>query len=402
MMSQPFPDMWNQQFIDDPYPAYRQLLAHDGPIYREGVWLYAHYADVQAALRHAGLGTTQLDVDAELVAQYGLEPIINARRHMMLFTNPPDHTRLRGLVSRAFTPRAVDRMRGTIEQLVMQLIDDIDAGNIDLISRFAYPLPVTVIATMLGVPTDDLDRFRRWSQPIAAFIAGSTDTESDVWFRASDAAKEMAEYFVVESRRRRDNPGEDLLTALSQAEEGDDQLSTDELVANAILLLVAGHETTTNLISNGMLALLQHPHQLALLRQHPALLGNAVEELLRYDSPVQYTERVALHDLTIGDRHIAAGATVQLFIGAANRDPQRYPDPDTLDVQRTDVRHLAFAHGAHFCLGAPLARLEARIAIGALLDRLPQLALADEPLAWRSNFALRGLRRLALVVGQPR
>lgn len=400
MTSQPIPDMWNQQFIDDPYPAYRQLLAHDGPIYHEGVWLYAHYTDVQAALRHAGLGTTQLDVDAELVAQYGLEPIINARRHMMLFTNPPDHTRLRGLVSRAFTPRAVDRMRGTIEQLVMQLVDDIDAGNIDLISRFAYPLPVTVIATMLGVPTDDLDRFRRWSQPIAAFIAGSTDTESDVWLRASDAAKEMAEYFVVESRRRRDNPGEDLLTALSQAEEGDDQLSTDELVANAILLLVAGHETTTNLIGNGMLALLQHPHQLAHLRQHPALLGNAVEELLRYDSPVQYTERVALHDLTIGDHRIAAGATVQLFLGAANRDPQRYPDPDTLDVQRTDVRHLAFAHGAHFCLGAPLARLEARIAIGALLDRLPQLALADEPLAWRSNFALRGLRRLPLAVGQ--
>jgi cytochrome P450 len=398
-MNQSLPDMWNQQFINDPYPAYRQLLAIEGAIHTEGVWMLCHHADVQAALRHPGLGTTQLDVDAALVAQYGLEPIINARRHMMLFTNPPDHTRLRGLVSRAFTPRAVDRMRTAIEHLVLQLLDELDDGHIDLISRFAYPLPVTVIATMLGIPHDDLELFRRWSQPIAAFIAGSTETEADVWLRASDAAREMAEYFIVEARRRRAAPGDDLLTALAQAEDGGDQLSADELVANAILLLVAGHETTTNLIGNGMLSLLRHPQQLALLQQDPTLLGNAVEELLRYDSPVQYTERIALQDTTIGSAMIAEGETVQLFIGAANRDPQRYPDPDILDVQRADVRHLAFAHGAHFCLGAPLARLEARIAIGALLERAPRLALTDESLVWRPNFALRGLVRLPLVIG---
>jgi cytochrome P450 len=252
---------------------------------------------------------------------------------------------------------------------------------------------------MLGIPHDDLELFRRWSQPIAAFIAGSTETEADVWLRASDAAREMAEYFIVEARRRRAAPGDDLLTALAQAEDGGDQLSADELVANAILLLVAGHETTTNLIGNGMLSLLRHPQQLALLQQDPTLLGNAVEELLRYDSPVQYTERIALQDTTIGSAMIAEGETVQLFIGAANRDPQRYPDPDILDVQRADVRHLAFAHGAHFCLGAPLARLEARIAIGALLERAPRLALTDESLVWRPNFALRGLVRLPLVIG---
>ena len=389
--------LWSREFIDDPYAMYRRMHAELPGFWDGGSWVLARYADVQAALRDPRLSSERIDPDPAWLEQSGLEPLYSAHQHMMLFTDPPDHTRLRGLVNKAFTPRAVEQMCTTIQQLVDDMITTADNGRIDLINDFAYPLPVTVIASMLGVPVDQREQFKRWSEPIAAFIGGTTGPEEQMMAEAQQAVIELGAYFRDMAARRRREPQDDLLTAMALAEEQGDRLSTDELTANLILLLVAGHETTTNLIGNGMLALLQNPDQLALLRERPDLIGNAVEELLRFDSPVQGTSRKAKQDLTIGPYAIKAGQHVQVMIGAANHDPLQYNDPDRLDITRNDVRHLSFAHGPHFCVGAPLARLEGQIAISTLIRRLPNLALTDEPLDWRDNFTLRGLRRLPLT-----
>jgi hypothetical protein len=395
--AQPGFNLWSREFIDDPHAFYRRMHAEAPAYWDGGGWVFARFADVQAALRDARFGSERIHPDPEWLEQSGMGPLFNAHQHMMLFTDPPDHTRLRGLVNKAFTPRAVERMRDTIQQLVDEMIDAAPAGRLDLIHDLAHPLPVTVIASMLGVPQEQREQFKRWSEPIAAFIGGSTAPEEQMLRAALQSVVEMGDYFREMASQRRRNPQDDLLTAMALAEEQGDRLSTDELVANCILLLVAGHETTTNLIGNGMLALLQNPEQLALLRERPDLIGNAVEELLRYDSPVQGTSRLAKADVTLGDCEIKAGQHVQLMIGGANRDPLQYADPDRLDITRADVRHLSFAHGAHFCVGAPLARLEGQIAIGTLLRRLPNLALTGEPLEWRDNFTLRGLKALPLA-----
>ena len=290
----------------------------------------------------------------------------------MLLQDPPDHTRLRTLVSKAFTPRAIESLRGRIEQMVDALLDvAVDRGEMDLIADLAYPLPASVICEMLGVPLQDRDRLREWSADIARSLDAVIVSDPEVIARANAAGVALREYFERLVAERRRAPRADILSGLIAAEEAGDRLSTDELFATVILLFLAGHETTANLIGNGMLALLRHPAELARLRDDPALIESAVEELLRYDSPVQRVSRITTADVVIGDRTIPAGSLAMALLAAANRDPAYFPDPDRLDVARRDNRHLAFGSGIHFCLGAPLARLEGRIVFAALLAPLP-------------------------------
>jgi cytochrome P450 len=312
----------------------------------------------------------------------------------MLDVDPPDHTRLRALVSKAFTPRLIEQLRPRIESLTNGLVDNVEhAGCMDLIRDFALPLPATVIAEMLGVPAADRHRFHGWSN--ALIQAAST------WgmVRAIPNALAFTRYIrrIVERRKR--DPQDDLISALVQAEEAGDRLSGDELVAMVFLLLVAGHETTVNLIGNAALALLKHPEQLEKLRSDPALLPSAIEELLRYSSPVELaTERYAREDAMIAGVPIPRGEVVFAVIASANRDERQFTAPDTLDLAREPNKHLSFGLGPHYCLGAPLARLEGQIAISTLFSRLPNLRLATsrDSLRWRAGLILRGLQSLPL------
>jgi pimeloyl-[acyl-carrier protein] synthase len=317
----------------------------------------------------------------------------------MLFQDPPEHTRLRTLVGKAFNGRGVERLRPHIQQIVDGLLDRLlDTRAMDVIADFAFPLPVRVISEMLGVPAGHQERFREWSLDIAASLDTlSLQTPSDVLARGYAAQEGIAEYFrdLIAERRRR--PQDDLLTALIAAEENGEGLNDAELLATCGLLFVAGHETTVNLIGNGVLTLLSHPHELQKLREDPGLIGNTVEEVLRYESPIQRAGRMAEADVAIGGRTIGKGAIVSAVLSAANRDPAHFVEPDRFDITREDNRHLAFGWGTHFCLGAPLARAEGQIALGTLVGRLPKLALAGNQPEWRRSTEVRGLNALPVT-----
>ena len=379
-------------FVADPYPTYRRLRTED-PVHHSPLdfWVLTRYDDVVAALRDPRLAKEA--IAPFLAARFGA-PV--PQMLSMLDRDPPDHTRLRSLVSKAFTPRVVEGLRPHIQQIVDGLIARVaDRGEMDLIEDFAYPIPVIVICQMLGVPMEDRDRFRAWGLDIARGLDSILlPPDSPVRERSIAARRGLAEYFRALIAQRRSSPRNDMLSALIAAEEAGDKLNEDELLATSILLLIAGHETTVNLIGNGMLALLRHPDQLRLLRERPDLIGSAVEELLRYDGPVQRTARIPSADVTFGGRTIKAGEMVMPFIGAADRDPAQFPDPDRLDITRADNRHIAFGWGIHFCLGAPLARVEGQLAINTLAQRLPQLALATDQPEHRQSLTLRGLTSL--------
>jgi hypothetical protein len=382
------------EVIADPYPLYHRLRAED-PVHQSpmGFWVLTRYDDVAGMLRDPRFG--RKGFERLLEARFG-----EARFDLsMLFRDPPDHTRLRALVSKAFTPRVVEQMRRHIEQIVDDLLDAVEPrGAMDVLSDFAYPLPVVVICEMLGVPAADRDRFRTWTADIARILdAIILPTGPEVIERGMAARHELVGYFRVLIAERRGRPRGDLLSELIAAEEQGDRLSEGELMATILLLFVAGHETTVNLIGNGTLALLRHPTQLRRLREDPSRLPGAVEELLRYDGPVQRTARISTVEVELGGRAIPEGSIVLGIIGAANRDPAVFPDPDRLDVARADNRHLAFGGGIHFCLGASLARLEAQIAFGTMLRRLPRLALATATLEWRPAAVLRGLTALPIT-----
>lgn len=316
----------------------------------------------------------------------------------MLFRDPPDHTRLRRLVNKAFTPRAVESVVPRVKDIALELLQPgLKDGGMDLIEAFAFPLPVIVIAEMLGVPPQDRTKFRSWSNAMAAAL-DSYWTE-EIFQRASQATGEIWEYLTHIIEERRKNLGSDLLSALINARENDDRLSEDELVAMAILLLVAGHETTVNLVGNGTLALLQHPDQMELLRREPRRAPQAVEELLRYDAPVQMTSRFAATNVPLGNHVIRKGDNVVAVIGAANRDPEVNPNPDRLDITRTEIHHLGFGGGIHYCVGAPLARREAQIALTTLLAEAPSLRLACDKPTWRPGAVFRGLQSLPVKIG---
>jgi pimeloyl-[acyl-carrier protein] synthase len=391
---------------EDPYPLYHRLRADD-PVHRSalGFWVLTRHADVLAVLRDQRMSRdprrservellrSSAEVD-ELLASEEAAP-------SMLFVDPPDHTRLRTLVNKAFTPAAVERLRPRVEAIVAGLLDRVaGAGAMDVVEDLAYPLPVTVICELFGVPTADRDQFRAWSRELVHLL--DPLVASDALERALQARLALRGYLRGLIAERRAHPAGDLLTALIAAEDqGHQQLTEDELVSMCVLLLVAGHETTVNLIANGLLALLRNPGERARLQADAALAGSAVEELLRYDSPVQLTSRHALADLDIGGRRVGAGETVVAVLGAANRDPAQFPDPDRLDLARAPNRHVAFGGGIHFCLGAPLARMEARVAIPAMLTRLPGLELGRQPPVRRATVTLRGLASLPVAFRAP-
>ena len=314
----------------------------------------------------------------------------------MLNSNPPDHTRLRTIVSKAFTPRAVAQLHPRIERIVNELLDDLEGGGrFDLIEKFAFPIPITVIAEMLGVPSEDMDRFEDWSNDISLVIEPYQTEEQEA--RVNRASEELFDYFegIMEQRRR--EPQDDMITALMNAEEEGDKLTHDELLGTLMLLLVAGNETTRNLIGNGTLALLRFPDQLQRLRDNPDLMDSAVNELLRYDSPVQLDGRFAQEDVEIGDTRIPAGERIISAIGAANRDPAVFTNPNALDIARREKSHISFGRGIHHCLGAPLAMMEGRIAFAALLDRFSSISLVSEP-EFREQIVLRGVEELWVEV----
>jgi len=384
------------EFVADPYPTYHRLRTED-PVHHSplGFWVLTRYEDVVASLRDPRLAKEAI---ATFVAErLGISPL--GIGLSMLDRDPPDHTRLRGLVSKAFTPRVVEVLRPHIQQIVDGLLDRVEGrGEMDLIEDFAYPLPVVVICEMLGVPVEDRDRFKTWGLDIARGLdAVLLGPESEVVQRSSTSRMALANYFRDLIAKRRAAPRADMLTDLIAAEEAGDKLTENELLATCILLLVAGHETTVNLIGNGSLALLRHPDQLQRLRDNPGLIGTAVEELLRFDGPVQRTARIPSEDITIGGKLIPKGDMVMPFIGAADRDPAQFPEPDRLDIGRGDNRHIAFGWGIHFCLGAPLARVEGQIAINTRVRRLPKLALATDAPAFRQSLTLRGLTALPVT-----
>ncbi|HLH68655.1 MAG TPA: cytochrome P450 [Candidatus Dormibacteraeota bacterium] len=377
----------------DPYPFYEQLRSAGPVVWATslGRWLVTGHAEVVEVLRDERFS-------ADRRRWEGFAPVIEPGREggrSMLVADPPDHTRLRTLVQKAFTPRMVERLRPRIETLVEEALNAAgERGGMDLVADLAYPLPVTVIAELLGVPVEDRAAFRRWSDAlVGALDPVAPANRRGAVLAARDALHAYLRQVIAE---RRADPRDDLISRLVEAEEQGDRLSGPELLAMGVLLLVAGHETTVNLISNGVNALLNHPDQLARLHREPELIEPAVEELLRYDSPVQLTGRVALEALELGGQRVEPGQMVTLMLGAANRDPRVFADPGRLDLGRDPNPHLAFGRGIHFCLGAPLARLEGQIAIGALIRRFPGLRLAGVP-ERRPTVTLRGFVSLPLA-----
>ena len=364
-------------------------------------WILTRYDDVVGVLKSPRFSADRRKARnrfAQLANAMQEEVGPLGRATTMLSADPPEHTRLRNLVSKAFTMRMVEAMRPHIQEITDELLDAVDSSSsFDLIHDLAYPLPVIVIAEMLGVPPEDRDEFKRWSDDLAATLGGPF-VAPDVLERARTSGQEMADYFrgVIAERRRK--PREDLLSGLIAAEERGEVLSEDELLATCMLLLAAGNETTTNLIGNGMVALLRHPDQLDKLRQDFSLIEPAVEEFLRYDGPVTSTARVALEELEIGGKAIEEGQLVLTVLAAANRDPAQFSNPEELDIARQDNRHVAFGFGTHFCLGAPLARVEAQIAFKTLLRRWPKLRLASAEVEWGPSFILRGPKSLPITV----
>lgn len=396
------PDFASPQFKANPYPFYARLRA-EAPLYpmtlpnKQPAWLVTRYEDALAVLKDEQFAKDPRNAAPEGVAMKTpwVPPMFKPLTRNMLDVDAPDHTRLRALVHQAFTPRFVERLRDRVQTLAGEYLDAASRkGSLDLIADFALPLPVTVIADMLGVPERDRHKFQRWSQQIVS-VSSRGET-----LRILPSVWAFVRYLRGLFRLKRAEPGDDLTTALLRVEEAGDRLSEDELLAMVFLLLVAGHETTVNLIASGTLALLQHPEQADRLRREPAHIKTAVEELLRYTSPVDIaTERYSREAITLHGTTIPQGGLVLIALGAANRDASQFPEPDALDLTREPNRHLAFGHGSHYCLGAPLARLEGQIAITTLLDRYPDLRLAAGPqsLRWRRSLFLRGMERLPLA-----
>ena len=385
----------------DPYPLYRSLREADPVHHSElmDLWVLTRHEDVSFVLKDDRFSADRRKSTNLLVAQARKmqEEGPFAQANTMLSADPPEHTRLRGLVSKAFTPRRIEEMRPHIQEIVDALLDDVqDREEFDLIEHLSYPLPVIVIAEMLGIPPENRAEFKRWSNDLVATMSGP-GTTPDALERARSSGLEMADYFKGVIAERRKEPRDDLLSAMIAAEERGEVLSEDELLASCMLLLAAGNETTTNLIGNGMLSLLRHEDQLDKLLDDPSLMGSAIEEMLRYEGPVQATARTADADVEIDGHAIEKGKMLFVLLAAANRDPAAFPDPETFDITRQDNNHVAFGNGLHFCLGAPLARMEAQIAFQTLFERRGKPRLVSDDAEWNGNFILRGLKRLPLA-----
>ncbi len=382
----------------NPYVLYHRVREND-PVHRalDGSWVISRWADGSAILRDGRFsGSPKWLREDDKRAESN--PIRQAGTALLMFLDPPDHTRLRSLVSKAFTPKRVESMRPRVQQLVDARIDKvIETGEMDVIGDLGYPLPVSVICELLGVPGGDHATFRAWSSDASRLLDGET-LDPEAQQRGMLAGMQLFQYFTDLVEERRPNPGDDLLSAMIAAEEAGDRLTHAELITTATLLFVAGHETTMNLIGNAVLALLRNWGELERLRRDPSLIRNGVEEFLRYDSPVQFTARIATTDVDVDGTLIEAGEQVAVVIGACNRDPEHFPDPDRLDLGREEAhRHLSFAAGPHYCLGAALARLEAQVAVGTLVRRLDNLELVTTEPRYRDHFVLRGVHELRVA-----
>jgi len=402
-------ELLSEAAVANPHKYFAALRTRDPVAWNERYrsWVLTRYDDNQAAVKDPRFSSDRITPainrergrghpDQELLATLEL---LNG---WMVFKDAPEHTRLRRLVSKAFTPRVIEAMRDEVIAVADTLLDDVereiaDAKQTDLVRSYAYPLPAIVIAGMLGVPAADRDQFKRWSDDISALVFGGLDDEGR-HERARSGMSGLVGYITELVARARVSPEEDLIGGLIKAQEADDTLTDSETIATCTLLLFGGHETTTNLIANAVLALLQNPDQARLLVANPDLAGRAVEEFLRYDGPAKVVVRVAAEDVELRGRTIKAGQRVFLAPSAANRDPEVFNRPDELDITRNDNPHIGFGMGMHYCLGANLARLEGSVAIPRVLKRLPTLALGDEPLQWQPILLTRGLVKLPVRV----
>ena len=385
------------EVLADPYPLYHRLRRED-PVHWDPflhAWVVTRYPDVIKVLREFTAGRTP---SPEKLTEMGLEalnPIAKVMVKQMLFLDAPAHTRIRNLAGVAFTPEKVNAMRSHVRDIVRSLLQPISAkGSMDVIADLAEPLPCIVTAEMLGLPVEDHRQLKVWSQDFAEML-GNFQHNPDHIPRILKSTDEMTSYFRDKMRRNALRP-DGLVASLMNAEVGGDRLTEEEVIANCIVTMVGGQETTTNLIGNGVLALLRHPDQLEKLRANTSLIPSAVEELLRYESPSQHTGRLAPDDVQLGGKQIRKRQAVMAVMAAANRDPERFPDPDRLDITRQDNKHVAFGWGAHFCFGAPLARIEGQVAFEEMLRMFPQWSLKPGPLVWRVNLGLRGLKSLPI------
>lgn len=391
------------EVLADPYPLYRRLRS-ESPVHWDPylhAWIVTRYDDVITVLTRFSAERAPSPEYFEALGAPEVSPIARVMVKQMLFRDAPAHTRLRKLASGAFVPARVRVLRDHIQEIATRLIDDIQArgdGKLDLLTEFAEPLPAIVTAEMLGVPVEDHVRLKNWSATFAEML-GNFQHNPDRLPAVLDAVECLTAYFQAAIDQQRKHPREGLIHVLMTSEVDGDRLTDDEVIANCIVTMVGGLETTTNLIGNGMLSLLRNPRQMARLRAEPGIMPAAVEELLRYESPSQHTARLAPDDVELGGKLIRKRQAVIAVMAAGNRDPERFPDPDTLDFDRPDNRHLAFGWAAHFCFGAPLARIEGHIAFETLLRRFPELRLTGEPLVWRENLGLRGLKSLPLCYG---
>lgn len=394
-------DLESPEVRANPYGAYRQIRER-APILRSAVdhdtYILTRFADCEAVLRdprwssnpaHRPVPDGPMDVRTSMSL---------TGANVLLFIDPPDHTRLRKLVSKAFTPRTVERLRPRVQEIVDEILEDAAGrGELDVVGELGYLVPVKVICELLGVPTEDVDQFGPWSSDASRLLDGVLDEETTT--RGLMGSMQIIQYLNELIEDRRAHPSDDLLSALIAAEEQGDRLTEDELRTTVLLLFVAGHETTMNLIGNGMYALLRHRDQFDRLRADPSLIVSAVDELLRFDGPVHVTMRIATTELDVGGQRFEPGDQAVTLISAANRDPARFTDPDTLDIGRMDSHHLAFSHGIHYCLGAALARLEGQVAIGSLVQRFPDMQIVTDPVEYREHFVLRGLKELRVSLG---
>ncbi|MFN2484199.1 MAG: cytochrome P450 [Candidatus Limnocylindria bacterium] len=387
------------EVLANPYPLYRRLR-EEAPVLWDPylhAWVVTRYADVSNVLHHFKAARTP---DPDRLAALGmgeLTPIAAVMVRQMLFLDPPEHGRVRRLASAAFTPRRIAHLREHIRQIAEELVDELAArGRFDVMAGLANSLPAIVTAEMLGVPTSDHELLKSWSQDFAEML-GNFQHNPGRAKKTLQSVEAMVAYFRAAVVREAAHPTDGLINALVTAEVDGNRLSEEEIVANVIVTMVGGQETTTNLIGNGLLTLLRQPDQLERLRSDPTLMPSAVEELLRYESPSQHTARLAPAEAVLGGKEIPEGAAVIAVMGAANRDPERFGDPDRVELDRQDNRHLAFGWASHFCFGAPLARMEGQIAFETLLTRFSELSLADEAIRWRPNLGLRGLTELHVL-----
>jgi cytochrome P450 len=388
------------EVLANPYPLYHRLRSHD-PVHWDPylhAWIVTRYEDVITVLQRYSADRSPTPAFFEALGAPEVAPVAKVMNKQMLFMDAPSHTRLRKLAGLSFTPARVRVLRDHIQQIATRLIEDVinrGTGNMDLLADFAEPLPAIVTAEMLGVPVEDHNKLKNWSVTFAEML-GNFQHNPDRLPGVLEAVENLKNYFSEAIKEQRVRPRDGLLHAFMVAELDGDRLTDEEIVANCIVTMVGGLETTTNLITNGILSLLRNPDQMQRLRSEPDIMPAAVEELLRYESPSQHTARLAPDDVVLGGKKIAKRQAVIAVMAAGNRDPERFPDPDKLDFDRPDNRHLAFGWGAHFCFGAPLARLEGHIAFETLLKRFPVLELGEGKLVWRANLGLRGLEALPL------